>query len=1183
MSDSGDDHDMRAVKAEPVKAGRTKPRAVESDDDDSAADEDASRQHKRVKREQTDKGKGKARAPDLDAGDELAGQHDDGQPGPSPASDEDLGPDERQHLVRHEDGYVTGSIVRIACNSFLTYDSVEFRPGPALNMIIGPNGTGKSTIACAIAIGLGFPAKVLGRSTKLSAYCKNDSNEATWIEIELKGKPGQKNLVVKRHLSRDSEKTHFELDGEDATAKEVAEQMEELQVQIGNLCTFLPQDRVASFAMMSPSELLRETQHAAGNENLARWHQVLISEWKRCKEAQKEVDRLSETLKRKNTKQAETEKEVRAFEQRERLEQDRAVADVLVKFASYNQIYGDYQAAREEKTTVKNEVDALEAKNKPFRDSKAALENLVKNCKAEQEKVERRVQRLLKDAEQHKNKVEKLDKNREDTASKIGEIKKREAERRKRIDSLRGEIDRYSAYVANEPPEADTSDLDRQIRDKSNERNDIATQMAENRNDQEETQRLITEQRRVEQAYHSQLQKQQEVKLQREHNLERFDNATWRAVQWLRANGDKMRGRVFEPARLHLSIKKDLNGHKLDPARDQDLVNIVEGPIPLAGFNTFLFEFREDYDRMFSVLVDEPNRRQSGSGLRINGAECDADLTPAALLRALSREQLDALGFDAWAVDLLDGPPAVLGWLCATHNLHRIPVQIHRRAVNAQAVEEGRVIQRYYTRDGSSSIKFSMYGNRYAQVEVRNLQKAKILGSGVDQEKVDQCNKKIAEAREARQTLAQGLEKLQVVHRELEQQVTQLDSERTHLVAEKKKAHTARAHWVRAKSKLDASKDDLRKQLSMKSATEQRAALTAQLRTLVESRVKSALEYTDAVAKAAELQEGAIKVHLQALQADSDQRAMDAMVREKDEELEEKKRQLEEVSIRLAALLKEGKKLMTVANDALNDSDSEVRQRIEERRDEGKTLEELDEELREIETNLNCMGAVSPMVLEAYNKRKLEIADQKEKLDDAEARLDESKQIIENTEKRWLPRLERLVSDISAKFTSSFDTLGLLGEVRLAKDEDYEKWGIEIMVSFRDRKDNSEDVALHVLSGHRQSGGERALTTVTYLLALAELARAPFALVDEINQGMDQRAERNMHKMLVETTCNHDVGQYFLLTPKLLPDLVYHPKMKVLVINVSPYVPGDLSLRTILDRKRELVRGQKRPRAVLAS
>jgi predicted ATPase len=42
----------------------------------------------------------------------------------------------------------------------MTYDQVEFKPGPHLNMILGPNGTGKSSIAAAIAIGLGFPAKV---------------------------------------------------------------------------------------------------------------------------------------------------------------------------------------------------------------------------------------------------------------------------------------------------------------------------------------------------------------------------------------------------------------------------------------------------------------------------------------------------------------------------------------------------------------------------------------------------------------------------------------------------------------------------------------------------------------------------------------------------------------------------------------------------------------------------------------------------------------------------------------------------------------------------------------------------------------------------------------------------------------------------------------------------------------
>jgi hypothetical protein len=56
--------------------------------------------------------------------------------------------------------YVPGSIVRVQLHDFLTYDHVEFRPGPHLNMIIGPNGTGKSSIACAIALGLNWPPSV---------------------------------------------------------------------------------------------------------------------------------------------------------------------------------------------------------------------------------------------------------------------------------------------------------------------------------------------------------------------------------------------------------------------------------------------------------------------------------------------------------------------------------------------------------------------------------------------------------------------------------------------------------------------------------------------------------------------------------------------------------------------------------------------------------------------------------------------------------------------------------------------------------------------------------------------------------------------------------------------------------------------------------------------------------------
>ncbi len=49
-----------------------------------------------------------------------------------------------------------GSIVRVKLKNFVTYTAAEFHLGPSLNMVIGPNGTGKSTLVCAICLGLGW-------------------------------------------------------------------------------------------------------------------------------------------------------------------------------------------------------------------------------------------------------------------------------------------------------------------------------------------------------------------------------------------------------------------------------------------------------------------------------------------------------------------------------------------------------------------------------------------------------------------------------------------------------------------------------------------------------------------------------------------------------------------------------------------------------------------------------------------------------------------------------------------------------------------------------------------------------------------------------------------------------------------------------------------------------------------
>jgi hypothetical protein len=62
----------------------------------------------------------------------------------------------RAHPEVGPGGYKPGAIVRIKVSNFVTYTSAEFFPGPKLNMVIGPNGTGKSTLVCAICLGLGW-------------------------------------------------------------------------------------------------------------------------------------------------------------------------------------------------------------------------------------------------------------------------------------------------------------------------------------------------------------------------------------------------------------------------------------------------------------------------------------------------------------------------------------------------------------------------------------------------------------------------------------------------------------------------------------------------------------------------------------------------------------------------------------------------------------------------------------------------------------------------------------------------------------------------------------------------------------------------------------------------------------------------------------------------------------------
>lgn len=192
----------------------------------------------------------------------------------------------------------------------------------------------------------------------------------------------------------------------------------------------------------------------------------------------------------------------------------------------------------------------------------------------------------------------------------------------------------------------------------------------------------------------------------------------------------------------------------------------------------------------------------------------------------------------------------------------------------------------------------------------------------------------------------------------------------------------------------------------------------------------------------------------------------------------------------------------------------------------------------------------NPHAIREYERRKQEIQEYQAKLDGMTGDKNFKLQQLKLKYQTWKGSLENVVNSVNAKFSVYMKEVGCAGEVRLytgGKEPDSDgdqseynlkNWGIEILVKFREASD------LQVLSAQTHSGGERSVSTIMYLMGLQNLMSSPFRCVDEINQGLDERNERLVFKRIVanstipaESAPDDHCGQYFLITPKLLPNL----------------------------------------------
>ncbi|KAK4056331.1 Structural maintenance of chromosomes protein 5 [Microbotryomycetes sp. JL221] len=1112
VESEGSDAEVSSAADSPraVKRARTNVRAVQdSDEDENDAEQDAA-----------------------ESNDE---QQDDDD------LDDDVEDPDTFKLTR--DPYVTGSIVRIACQNFLTYDKVEFRPGPALNMIIGPNGTGKSTIACAIAIGLGFKPQVLGRSPKLSSYIKNNSTGQCWIEIELKGKPRAtgkwKNMIVRRELhGSGSEGSDFFIDGTKETWSAVTKRMRELDVQVNNLCTFLPQDRVAAFAAMSQIQLLAETQRAAGHPKLSLWHDQLVEAQREQKKLREDLERQQEKLKRRETKQAESEKEVKQFEQRRELEKKLAVLQLVILYATYNEKREKFEQVKGLRNEAQEQLRELEAANKPFRQSETALSAIVEHFKTLQQQVQRKVKKLSREIRASHEQIKESEQASEKTRDDLDGVAHQERMHRQTIKKLEAEIGKLEKMTEVEPAPVDPRPITEAIAELAKESMTIDGELGNKRND---IHSITSELNRIESdanVRRKRLKDLDSVVKQREEATQKFEPDTWKAVEWLRKNQNHLKGKVWEPARLCVTSK----------TQDKQVVNLIEGPIPLHAWK------HEDYKFMMAEVADK-------LGLRINGAEIGRDRTPDNSQTRLTVESCKRLGFDCTAIDMLDGPAPVLSWLCDELSIGRIPLQITPKRINeAEMVRVG--ARQFYTLDGSCAIRMSKYGAKLAQIEQRALKDAKILVAGGNTAKIAALQQELEELHRLRLAKKAEIATLQTSTQDLADRLKVLVQEKSQLEERRKALNKPTQDYKKNKLSLDTKLSELEKFRKRPSQESKREALQKKLMKATTQRLEYVIKLKNSSTELMRQQAQYVDLIVRGLQAEADLAAMKTSSNALDRELNDKQQQVNELLEQVSAAKREAKEAMSNIDEADKEAPEEIKVACEERR-HGEDLEvdKLQDEEGTLQAQINMTSNISESALQKYDELRKEIAKLRGVVETAEADLAKSDKDMESIRKLWYPRLQKLVGRIGRKFKAAFDALGVLSDIELGEADDYASWGIKILVSFRD------DETLQVLTAQRQSGGERALTTVMYLMSLAELVQSPFALVDEINQGMDARVEREVHNALVKTTCKDDVGQYFLLTPKLLPDLDYHARMKVLVINSGTWLPNDLKLAQVLKSK----------------
>lgn len=1055
-----------------------------------------------------------------------------------------------------------GAIIAMRLINFQVASDSTFNFGPFLNLIIGTNGTGKSTIVNAIYLLFRGSLEAIDRR-RYDEFIQYDTPYAV-ISAQLKGNKGESNPVVALKVKRGSAavgrlapRPQWYIDAQPCSEDEVDKLISAFHIQVNNLCQFLPQFRVAAFSGETAQQRLISTERAIGYDGMVEDHQSISN-------ASEELFLLSTDVERlRSQAQAADEKRVLLRAKAAQLEaanQDKRHMELLghvLKIAKFRESQAEADNLKAQLECAKRKLEEVNLGQDDIRTKIAAAnaqalesqesiqsikresahkksqhDSLLNSIASSQKLVQKHVawvKSLTTEIKTAKDNLERLD-------NELSVAKLSETEIRKQLNQTGRDTESYR-LLKRQLEELETSYVSLEATTRS---------VSDRQSAAERQVTLLQGQLRAHELKLEKLMSNQN-KMRSAHQGREFikgDNGNLeRSVSFVESLQNKFERPVIMPALLSLNIS------------DADILPILAEQLSFVHLQKFVCQTVGD-QKLLTKLAAQ-------NGLDIKNTYVAPESAGKRDQDAQFLAQMKEHGFTGLISDYMDGPEPVLR-LMKSLGVNRVAYRSGvisaqdresiKQSISSSKIEFAdsqsfyRVLRsRYGKKSQTETIKaLTLEPPKWAKFLLKNDNSAEIASTQVLKEKVkEQIAFKQNDINELIQTKAKIQPQLAHTLDSLKTTKAQLGDE-----------DQLRGRLDKFRRKVQ---DTLERIDQFKSAQESRQI---KLKSLTKHLKQNLSEYTEALSAVP----GSLLRELLSfnfVKSTMETQATDAKY---EASFFHKAIQADRFpyEIQVSQLQKRLETAQRLHNDYQLDNDASIswlrsHKKLKEgmREADAMTVAEIEDKMSRLNAtvslhsqrtdNLGNVNLQLETAEEGYQRASEELARKT-------LRMQDLSQSTGTSRRHWEAQLNSMIEQVSAKFSNIFSTLGCRGSVTIDRPDSVAvgTWGVDINLAFR-----QEETTLSKLTRFRQSGGERAVATAVYLLALQDLATAPFRVLDEINQGMDEKNERTTMKFFVQTACepNRVTGlaqQTFLITPKLISDLPVHRNLSVTFIYGGP-------------------------------